>query len=554
MRVVGVLVGAALGAVLGFGVHAWITAGTDAGARLGEDRVQPKEAAHSGLPAPRAPAAEPIVIPDPSPDGAPGAADAGSSAGAAADALVGILVHGAVIDTNGRAVPPAEWGITFDDARGQPQWTKVGPSSTYAMSGLTPGQWTVHCRLPGYRGTTRTLELSASQTVVRLDLVLEPAVVLLIKAFTPEGQPLLDAIKAEMAGGEPWNPYRIAAIATREPPPAALPEISERSYERWDIGSYSDRLDSWRGPDDTPSDAMGKLELDGALPAYVSVVFRHIVLQTQLVEPDATEVVFVISIPSLQALLGSVKLHVVSAETKQPVPGMTAALSDSQTSGGGDKPDAEGNFLWEKQRPGRLELEVRAADHETLYAVVSVQPGATTDLGTLELTRLAAMRGRVVDAAGSPVALNLRALIDEPIGGRGMGARSSFKSNAEGAFESYGLGRHRYHVAIASDEWAALPVPVDLSNGDVEGVVITVVPGTPVRLIPRWESGQRYDVRVTNEEGAIASDARAWDSEWTWFKRMVPGRYEVTLLDEGRMVKQIPLVVGDTQLALELKP
>jgi hypothetical protein len=554
MRVVGPLVGVALGAVLGFGVHALITADTDVGARLGADRVRSREAAPSGLPAPRAPAPEPVVIPDPSPIGATAVTDAGSSAGAAADALVGILVHGAVIDTNGRAVPPADWGISFDDDRGEPQRAKVGPSSTYAMSGLTPGRWTVRCRLQGYRGTTRTLELSAAQPVVRLDLVLEPAVVLLIKAFTPAGQPLLEAIKSEMAGGESWNPYRIAAIATREPPPAALPEISERSYESWDIGSYSDRLDSWRGPDDTPSDAMGKLELDGALPAYVSVVFRHIVLQTQLVEPGTTEVVFVVSIPSLQALLGAVKLRVVSADTKQPVPGMTAALSDSQTSGGGDKPDAAGNFLWEQQRPGRLELEVRAADHETLYAVVSVQPGATTDLGTLELTSLVAVRGRVVDAAGNPVALNLRALIDDPIGGRGMGERSSFKSNAEGAYESYGLGRHRYHVSISSDQWAALPVPVDLSNGDVEGLVITVVPGMPVRLIPRWESGQRYGVRVTSEEGSIASDARAWDTEWTWFKRLPPGRYEVALIDEGRMVKRLPLVVADTPVALELKP
>lgn len=399
----------------------------------------------------------------------------------------------------------------------------------------------------------RTIDLSAAQPTVRLDLVLEPAVMLVIKAFTPDGKPLLDAMKAEM-GGEAWLEYRITAIATGEPPPAALPEISHRSYTDWDIGRYSDRLESIFGDDDTPVDAMGTLQVDGTLPAYVSLVFRHIVLQTQLVEPGATEASFVVTIPSLQALLGTVKLRVVSADTEQPIEGVTASLSDSQSGGGSDKPDAAGNFTWERQRPGQLELEVSAPEHETLHAVVSVKPGGTTDMGTLELTGKATLRGRVVDGSGAPVALSLRALIDEPIGGRGMGARSSFKSNAAGEFESYGLGRHRYHLSIASNDWAAIALPVDLSNGDVNDLVMQVVPGTKVRLVPRWGDDQHFDVRVTRDDGALASDARAWDSDWTWFKRLVPGRYEVALLDEGRLVKQFPLLVGDSPVALELKP
>jgi len=553
MRVVGPLLAAALGVALGFVLHAWIVSETDPAARHGADRVARPDTERSELPLPRAAAAESMLLPEASPSAA-GPTAAGSSAGAPADALVGILVFGAIIDSEGRAVPSSDRGITFDDSRREPVWTKVGASSTYAMSGLTPGRWTVRCDLPGYRSSVRDLELSAVQPVVRLDLVLEPAVVLLIKAFTPAGKPLLEAIKDEMAGGQGWHDYRISAIATREPPPAALPEISGRGYQRWGIGTYSDRLDSFFGPDDTPVDALGKLELDGALPAYVSLAFRHVVLQTQLVEPGASESVFVVAIPSLEALLGGVTVRVISADTRQPVPEATASLNDSQSGGGGDKPDEAGNFLWERQRPGRLELEVRAPEHEMLHAEVSVQPGATTDLGTLELTRLAAVRGRVVDAAGAPVALNLRALIDEPIGGRGMGGRSSFKSNADGAFESYGLGRRRYHVAISSDDWAALPVPVDLSHGDVDGLVITVVPGTPVRLIPRWDVDQRYDVRVTSDEGSIASNARAWETDWTWFKRLPPGRYEVTLLDGARIVMQLPLAVADTPVVLELKP
>src|SRR6185369_13712268 len=104
-------------------------------------------------------------------------------------------------------------------------------------SGLKPSPLTVTADLKGYRPFKTAITLSAEQPVVRLDLVLQAAVQLIIKGFTPSGEPLLDAVGRELAGGNARQAPRMSAIATREPLTGDLPEISYRAYDRWGIGS-----------------------------------------------------------------------------------------------------------------------------------------------------------------------------------------------------------------------------------------------------------------------------------------------------------------------------
>ncbi|HZL99963.1 MAG TPA: hypothetical protein VFD43_06900 [Planctomycetota bacterium] len=544
------VVGLIAGGALGFLLRGWFV-DEPAGEAPGATRGETAGAAAPALPAPPPARAEPLQA-APAPLAAtPLSLEPGS--GAAADALVGILVYGAVLEADGRpaSLGQARW-ISFDQGSGEPRRLEVPTSATYAISGLKPGPCTVRTDFLGYRPTRHELKLDAAHPAVRLDLVLQPAVVLMVKAFTPSGEPLSDALHAAMgpAGMHSWP---LAAIATREPPPALLPEISHRNYDQWEIGRFTGGIDLLFQDAALPQDVLGKLELDESLPAYVSLVFRHIVLQTQTVEPGATEVVFTVPLESVTRLLGGVRVRVVSAETRQPIPGAHAELSDSQSGGGHATPDADGVFIWERQRPGLLELQVMAPDHEYWAGEVSIPPGGEANLGTLELTPAVSASGVVLDPAGEPVSVRLRALPDEDRG-LGMGGRRYEQSGADGRFTCAQLGQRRYLLSVSDQEWTGLPVPVDLRQGSVEGVVITVAAGTLVRLHSRWPEGERYDVQVITQEGLPIRTIEDWLGDRPWSKRLIPADYVAVLLREGRELKRLPFSVGAEELAIDLAP
>src|SRR5262249_10522635 len=153
-------------------------------------------------------------------------------------------------------------------------------------------------------------------------------------------------------------------------------------------------------PDPDPGDAMGHLEIFEPLPAYVSLALRSAVLQTQRVEPGATSVTFTVPWDLVDSKFGSVRARVIDAGTRQPLLGANASLEDSQTGGGGGKPDADGVCLWKHERPGLLDLEVRCKDHESWVTRVELQPGADVDLGDIALGSTTTIAGTVRDASG----------------------------------------------------------------------------------------------------------------------------------------------------------
>jgi hypothetical protein len=553
MRVTQLAVGLLVGGLLGFALHAWLA---DGGGGGGSAQPLRQTQAPSQVP----PATLPGQLPRDSrpltaqPAGA-AAAPAGASATATADALVGILVHGAVLDTAGQPVPRNDYWLFFDDGRAKPLSQQITAESTYAASGLKPGQLIVTADLKGYRPFRTAITLSADQPVVRLDLVLEPAVQLIIKGFTPSGEPLVDAVVRELGGGNAWGAPRLSAIATREPLTGDLPEISHRGYDRWGIGAYHDRLDSsWNGTGDLPLDAMGRLELDESLPVFVNLALRHVLVATQRAEPGATEVVFTVPIESLAALLGTVRLRAVDAETGVVPEGVTADLSDSQSSGGGVKPDADGVFTWTKQRPGLLELEVRAKGYETWDQDVSVPAGGTADLGTIALTPETTISGVIVDLDGRPIGAGVQALRDDLDAGLGMGARRYGKSDVEGAFKIGALGRHRYRVVVSSEEWSALPVYVDASNGDVTGVRVTVERGAMLRLRPSWSVSDPYGLRITRKDGTLVSWSKEWRGDWAWTRRLPAGEYVVALMSGEQELKRTPVTLAADDVAMDVGP
>ena len=545
------IVGLLIGGILGFALRGWFV---EEAPTLGEEPTAPRQQPDARVAsAPSSPLRSPAEPLRPNPEATP-AVEAAAAVASAADGLVGVLVYGAVIDPDGRPAKLGNWRwVKFDRGTGEPVSTEVLATSTYAVSGLKPGTYSVRLDTEGHRPFSHTLELDAAHPAVRFDIVLQPAVVLVVKAVTPAGEPLMGALRAVL-GGDHWS-SRLGAVATRAAPPALLPEISHRTYDRWDIGYYLDAVDMsfGSGSDALPDDAIGKLRLDEPLPAYVSLVFRHIVVQTQTIEPGATDVVFVVPVSALEQLLGGVRVRVVDAQTRQPIADAKADLSDSQSMGGGKSADAAGVFTWERQRPGLLELAISAPDHETWDGEISVPPGGVADLGTIELTPATTVAGIVLDQAGNPVSVSLRALADEGRG-LGMGARRYAKSGADGRFECVQLGRREYRLVVSDDEWSALPVRVDLRQGNLDGVVIAVAAGTSVRLRTSWPAGERYGVCVTTKDGLVLSDSDDWRGDWTWSRRILPGDYVAILSSAGSELKRVPFHVGDEELAIDLAP
>ena len=542
--VVGLLVGGALGFVL-----RGLTA-DEAAVPVASGSLQSTSAdvTGTGLPLVSKPSAELLT---PAPLSASAVVDPVSTgASSAADELVGLCVYGALLEPDGK---PARIGdrhwLSVENGPDKPRTVEVSAEATYAIAGLKAGRCVIRSDLQGYREQRQELELDAAMPAVRRDLVLQPAVVLLVKAFTPSGELLIDALEKtkQMTAFD----SALAAIASRDPPPPVLPEISQRVYERWGMGSYRSGFELAFDSDGLPEDAIGKLELDESLPAYVSLLFRHIVLQTQTVQPGATEVVFVLPPESLNALLGSVHVRVVDAETHQPIAGTAADLSDSQSFRPPQPAGPEGDFTWERQRPGLLELRVSAPGYEEWNREVSVPPGGRADLGTVEITPATTMSGIAMDAEGKAVEVQLRLRSDD-LSGFGMGALRS-SSGADGRFEFRALGRRQYLLMVADQERAGFPVPVDLRYGNVEGVVVTVEEGIPVRLQTNWTAGDYYGVRVITESGVIISDAR-WRGDWTWSRHLPVGNFVAILSRDGRELKRVPFQVREREVTVDLSP
>lgn len=350
--------------------------------------------------------------------------------------------------------------------------------------------------------------------------------------------------------------FRLTAVATAEPPPALLPPIAYRVYERFGIGLFHDRQNAITGHDNFPPDSLGRLEILGPLPAYASLVFRHVVLQTQRVEEGATSVTFTMPWERVAGQLGSVRARFVDAGSGLPLLDARADLSDAQGLGGGIEPDADGTFLWERQRPGLLELVLDCPGHERWMSEVLVRPGARTDLGTVAVEPATRISGFVRDAAGQPRSGHLSlCVVDRRAETTDiMSALYQGSSDGSGRFVFEGLGRRVYEIRPSEYEFAARPLLVDARAGDVENAVLLVDEGTQVSFEAHWPYTRSLAFDIVGRDGSQVIP-RWWAmGRISNTRPMLPGLYEARLFDEDKLLRTIPFEVKGERLHVPLAP
>jgi len=456
---------------------------------------------------------------------------------------VGLLVYGAVYDPDGRPLDGEKYVVLLRED-GERRSARLEHGS-YAAPGLSPGRWTLTAGDQGCLPYEQALELLPEVPMLRVDVHLQRALTLCVKVLDPSGAPLWDTLP-----GDAWSRPRFGVLATPDAPPGSVQPTGSRLVDRNAHGTWISRLELW-GDRQVAAGCDGMLDLKSALPLWVNLLHRHVVLDSQLVPAGAGEVVFVLRPEQVEGTFGSVRVQVVDAASGAPVEGARVELSDFQSSGVGKLVDAQGVVHSEHLPPGLLDMMVSADGYEHVWNTVLLGPGEHKDLGRLPLDAAASIRGRVVDSQGNPRSMGISYVRadwwHDPVAQQ---PRISAKSSAEGDFSIGSLGRARYSVWILDREGGlgCRPVFVDTTAGDVEGVTLVVDAMSEVVFRTSWPAVQSHEVTLLDASG-FALWRSFLDGEQTFKRRYPPGEYTALVAGATAPVR-FTLAAGTTDVAL----
>jgi hypothetical protein len=471
----------------------------------------------------------------------------------------GSLVYGVVMAESGDPIGPAAESarVEFTSRDGAASKARLEASGIYAAPNLHAGEWLMRLSIAGYLPMERRLLLDPHETAVRVDVVLQSALVLLVRGVTADGRSLADVVRATPALMRIDS--GLCAVATMEPPGGFLPESPTGDYRRWGVGRYSDGLamPPFGIGGQLPPDAIGRLEILAPLPAFASLVLRGEVLQTLRIEPGATSITFSTETDLVAAHSGGVRVRVIAAESGRSIAGARGSLNETNAFGNTDErvSDEDGLLAWDGELAGVQRLDIEVEGREQWRKRVRIPSGGVAELGTIALDFAAHVQGVVRDATGAPQVAQVAMLPSGPDGADGQSDMHWEQTDESGEFSFERLGRRDWEIRVGVDRWAARPVAISTRGGDVDGVVVIVDPGTEVRLVPRWPASESRELEIQSDDGFIAMRRRQLWGDWAQqTRRMLRGRYEARLFDKGNLVKTIPFEVGGEPLQLSLGP
>jgi hypothetical protein len=460
---------------------------------------------------------------------------------------IGILVSGTVHSTDG--TPVADANVSF---RREAEYHSGGSSANgaYAAVGLAPGEWTIGCRADGFAKyeTKCTLDGRAFQQV---DVELSPSWIVRVRIQSPAGEPLIDLLRKQRLFEQP------SVVATVEPLTGSLPVTEHSRIMGFGVGE-------WYGVDERSQQVdkklkeqgfAGELRLDQAPPVHAALLLRHVLLQSQRIEAGQREATFTIGVEEFAAAFGTVKLRLLDGATGQPLPGVMLGLNNAQRVGFGSKTDAEGRCTCEHVQPGLSTLDCTAKDHEWLSLPVRVPAGGTLDLGDVVLSPAVKITGTVVGADGKPVTeASIRSMdLDRRTWPQPFSNRRGAAVDAEGKFELFGCGRHRYVVQAWTRTNGLGFSTVDATGGAPGPVTIALGTAARVALRAQFPPTVGYSLTVLRSDQVPVTALWLAGTSRPQTLLLLPGQYTVQIQDAAdALVRSFALTVGDQPLTIDV--
>lgn len=456
----------------------------------------------------------------------------------------------------------------------------------YGFEGLHPGTWELTVEAPGCRTLRRSVELVSEEPDCRLDLALARGDVLKVRIV---GGATLDSpmLQTWSRSQEVEGMHEIVPLATREEPgkwvqteadggPSTVGvflkrtgrhagrsagTVGEKGLE-WHQGRWHPRVEiPARGdavprfPDGKTVDELspefcGAFVLSEPLPAFASLVFRDIVLKSQIVPEGADEVAFELSREELKALSGVVRLRVVDGDTELPPAGLQVRLDQRLAGRRRTLRTADGSITYEDVLPGSALLTITADDREPVIECVLIEPGKATDLGLFRLRPLAEIRAKVVDDEGKPARVMFNVFpLDRYEVTRMTLDRRFFRSEADGKLEIDSVGQGHYLILAKDEGWVSLPTVADTTLGVADGIEIRVSKGTEVTVRLRAQPLPAARLEIRTRSGVPVVERKCRDLDPMRFV-LVPGNYSIELWDGENWIASESLTVATEPLRL----
>ncbi|HUR29445.1 MAG TPA: carboxypeptidase-like regulatory domain-containing protein [Planctomycetota bacterium] len=436
----------------------------------------------------------------------------------------GIRLYGFVRAGNGEEALVPAVNIVVTDSLGQVVRATVDKHCAYSITGLAPGRHWIVCGAGGWGNMQRTIELEAAQRDRRLDLQLEFGFDLSVEVVDLAGNSI---------SGAP-----LKAAATRTAP------------ERW-LEKGSLRIGTWSSQS-AFSEVLGRLHFEHPEPLYVSLLHGDRVIATEQVDGAKTRVRFAIDRfdPLLQK--ANVRLRLVDAESREPLPNVRLFLH-GETNVGPGQTDGAG-MLTQDAAPGWVILIVDHPVYAACNFEARVEPGTTNDLGDIALEKGISLSLRVVDERGLDVTGTVEArALGTRLSDPWRGTSNESKLSEDRAFSLRGLSRCRYRVIFRpQDGGPSRAFGLDLRFAVPEDLRFTYVRGTPVVVTTANEDWKQISFDVIDAQGfELVSSGLTGPEPQTIM--LAPGSYEVEVRVSGAVVgPRRVLNVGSERVGLSL--
>ncbi len=420
----------------------------------------------------------------------------------------GIRLYGFVRAGNGDEHLVPAVNITITDRLGEVQNTTVDATCAYSFTALSPGRHWIVCGAGEWGKVQRTIELDALQKDRRFDLQLQFGVDLRVEVVDRAGNAVPD--------------LPLIAVATIEAPDEWLDEVSDRMERTIGVGAWNSER---RFAEGDRTEIIGRIKLRIPPPLFVSLMHQQRVVATKRVEAGETSVRFVLDPDDPLLQRSSIRLRLIDAQSRQPLPearvhigGSIAGYSGTTTLDGSFRGNA-----W----PGWVSVRVEHKDYERSEFVARAEAGVESDFGDIALESAVSISGHVVDERRRDASGSLTVSPTESP----VSFSSSFTTEAviaRGAFRIAGLSRCRYRLTFqdAVDPSISQTFVVDLRPGSLEDVRLQLVRGTPLIVSASDDRWPLVYFDVLDGEGVKHLSSRLLDPNPRKIT-LAPGRYEV---------------------------